>query len=610
VLTLCGAVTQAQTLKNSVPNAIAAAPLSSNKIHFTGRYPSSNTNARYDPLDLCPNAVDPQTGTIASLAYQFEFQSDCIGEDGSPWGFGSYRPPFIWSLHYTTENGNYYNQQWQDQTNFDYSKVRFYLYDRVPITGTPTHPFVSSGAYSGGNPRVSTWCSTSGNCFQTNAVPGELITSVDIECTGYQCGFFGGNDNDRITVRYKSTRPKNLTIAGDPGQICRGQAYTLNWDSSFGAMGYEVQTSVGTITPNPTTGTTAQLFLPATTPGSVTSVTLTVSAQNDCGELIPASSTTILTLPVAPAPPRPTNMQLSNGLCPTTSTTDKSVSATKVGDADYFEWSISGSGAYFTINNAQTYSQPIPISAGSGSTISATIRVPQPGTLVVTSQQRTVCGGYGSALSNTYQIANLTAVCPTPVVNRSACNVATSTVVFDPTNAGLNYYLNGQPYNVSSGAVLTLTQSSPGSNTATLTGSGGGRFTFDQDVFITSPCAGVSTGFVSCAGATTVHLGAIKFIQGVCRDVAGGPQVSQQPETPATTLYPNPTSGLVEIRASQSARYQSVKVMNVNGHVLYEKQADTAAGLSSFDIRFLPMGLYEIQLFDGARLTTRRITRE
>ncbi len=370
-----------------------------------------------------------------------------------------------------------------------------------------------------------------------------------------------------------------------------------------------MQTSAGSITPGSTTGTTAQLLLPDTTPGTVTSVTISVAAQNGCGGPVPSSAVSTLTLPVTPAPAKPTNMQLSNGLCPTTAATDKTVTVTKVGNPDFLEWRISGTGAYFPNTNSQTYRQPV-----NGSTPplgSATIKTPQPGAITVTCQQRTVCGGYGTALSATYQIGDIAPVCPTPTVTRSPCT-GTPTILFDPTNAGLNYYPNGQPYNVSSGAILTITQSSSGSNTATISGSGNGPFTFDQDVFVTSPCAGSGTGFISCSGTTTLHLGVRKFVfQGqYCRGVAETQQAPVPAEKALVFLYPNPTSGKVEIQTSQPARYQWVKVVSMADRVLYEQRAATEAGVSSFDVQALPTGLYEVQLFDGSKLLTQRLIKE
>ena len=394
MLSLLGTKAQAQDLKNSAQAITAASPLSSNTIHYKGPLGTTGLNTRFDPLDLCPNPVDQFNGAVSNQPYQFEFQSNCVGENAGQ--FNAYHPPFIWSLSYTTENGHYYNEQWEDLTNNDYSKVVLYAYDRIPYGNTRSN---GTACFNSGFPNIHPWAPNNTGNVQTNATTGELITKMTIECTGYQCGFSGGNDHDIITVRYKGNRPQNLVITGNPAQICRSQPYTINWDPSFGATGYVVQTSVGTIS---TSGTSAQLLLPATTPNTVTSVTITVGAQNGCGGPVPASSVTTLTLPVTPAPPAPTNMQLTNGLCPTSSGTDKSVTITKVGNAEYFEWSISGPGAYFTATNSQTYTQPIAVNQSTGS---ATIQTPQVGTVTVICQQRTACGGLGNAIATSYQIA-------------------------------------------------------------------------------------------------------------------------------------------------------------------------------------------------------------
>lgn len=104
------AVAQVQHPNSAAPTVLALSPLSSNTIHYKGPVGTTGLNTRFDPLDLCPNTVNPTAGTISSLRYMFEFQSTCVGEGGYPF-YPSVRPPFIWSLQHTTEQGHYYNEQ-------------------------------------------------------------------------------------------------------------------------------------------------------------------------------------------------------------------------------------------------------------------------------------------------------------------------------------------------------------------------------------------------------------------------------------------------------------------------------------------------------------------
>lgn len=75
-------------------------------------------------------------------------------------------------------------------------------------------------------------------------------------------------------------------------------------------------------------------------------------------------------------------------------------------------------------------------------------------------------------------------------------------------------------------------------------------------------------------------------------------------------LYPNPTTGRVSVQPDVPVRYQWVKVLNLQGRVVLDQRATDAAGITTFDVQALPMGLYEVQLFDGQKLTTQRLQRE
>lgn len=44
---------------SAITSAASAVASITNKIQFHGQVPDSQTNGRYDPLDVCPNVVDP-----------------------------------------------------------------------------------------------------------------------------------------------------------------------------------------------------------------------------------------------------------------------------------------------------------------------------------------------------------------------------------------------------------------------------------------------------------------------------------------------------------------------------------------------------------------------
>lgn len=117
-------------------------------------------------------------------------------------------------------------------------------------------------------------------------------------------------------------------------------------------------------------------------------------------------------------------------------------------------------------------------------------------------------------------------------------------------------------------------------------------------------CA-ANTGLIPCT-ALRVYIPKAGPIT-PCR-AAGSPQ----PEAVATSvrLYPNPTTGTVAVQSDVPTVYQWVKVLNLHGRTVLDQKADSASGIRSFDVRDLPAGLYEVQLFDGKQLTTQRLQKE
>ena len=90
-----------------------------------------------------------------------------------------------------------------------------------------------------------------------------------------------------------------------------------------------------------------------------------------------------------------------------------------------------------------------------------------------------------------------------------------------------------------------------------------------------------------------------------CIPKEGQPAAALRPQ--AVRLYPNPTTGEVSVQPEVPTRYQWVRVLNLMGTEMLRQPADSEAGITRFDVRELPAGLYEVQLFDGKKLTTQRL---
>ena len=114
----------------------------------------------------------------------------------------------------------------------------------------------------------------------------------------------------------------------------------------------------------------------------------------------------------------------------------------------------------------------------------------------------------------------------------------------------------------------------------------------------------------SCPPVTAVNFPPIRVPLGptYCYSAPSAPEEPRN--APVVTLYPNPTNGLVSVQANQSVRYEWVKVTDVQGRLVLEQHAAGAEGISRFDLSKAPMGIFEVQLFDGKRLTQKRISKE
>ena len=369
------------------------------------------------------------------------------------------------------------------------------------------------------------------------AQAGDPITSVWLEVTGYSCGFSEGDDPDNIHIRYYGRRPAAIAVNGS-SPLCRNTTYPISVSPVFAATNYAWYTSgLNGAVIYGVNGTNATLDVSGV-PTGTNSITLRVAAQDNahCGGITSAVRELVVNL--APGPAAPKNMQLSNGLCPSTNT--KSVSVTSVPNAIEYRWTISRAGAYFDKSpNPQTIPTQVP---------SATIITPQAGQVTITAAVKSSnCNSYSMVLSRTFQIGNLEPVCVQPTTQRGPCQSNGLSLVFETNPTGLNYYFN-TIRNVTGGGTPTITQSSSGSPVFLVKLNNGptGRFSFDLDYYVQSPCPS-GPGFIACTTNITVG----KFIMGICR-----PASESAPQAQAQVLFPNSTTGAVEIKMDVQASYQ------------------------------------------------------
>lgn len=588
-----------------------AAPTSSpGRIIFHGQAPGNTNYGHIDPLNVCPNTVTANgafnnpTGNVTSQPYRFEFDTECLGNY-----YDLSRPPFVWMIKYLTESGRIYEEQLGDYTTDDYSKMMFYLYDRVPTNGTTPTNQAATAASGNGNTFVTTNSGTA-----NTAQPGEPIYGIRLECSGYSC--LVTDDNDAIDIRYYGRRPDAISLNGATLPLCRNQTYTVSTNAVLGASNYNWTASNGAtllgIAGNPTS---VVVDLSSVLPNA-TSITLRVAAfdYNNCGGAANAprvSATRELVVPVQRPPAQPANMQI-NGVCP--SATDvKYVSVNPVnppvGEAAgsiRYHWYITGpntAGAYL-IDGAGNSTQDADFSTNPGRILP--IYTPNAGSVTVNVEARSSpCGGPGPVLSNTFQIGDITPTPPTVTVVSDFCTGTTFVLQGQP---GQSYYIARQPYNISiPGGTATVGNGASPTSTILPFSANFNKGTFDIDLLVTSPCqpAG-SSGYVTCT-LTMIYVPK-QSPPRPCRPA--GPPQPEAVATAAVRLYPNPATGTVAVQSDVPTVYQWVKVLNLQGRTVLDRKAADGKGVQSFDVHELPAGLYEVQLFDGRKLTTQRLQKD
>ena len=494
---------------------------------------------------------------------------------------------YIWTLNYQTVGGGTYVEQWS--TSNDRQTARFLLYPQVPSLSHLLNPapidvatnLPITGIFTPHNPSTG-----------PSALAGQRIRAVDVQCTGYRD--FACNIPDEMHVYYTGVLGNIGAItASGAAPYCRDQPVTLSTTGSAGATGNTVYSwtdlsgsNVGIVG----NGTTATLNL-GSVPPTTTTVTVQVQAtDNSCSGFVSTSTTQTITLQLAAAAPRPQNMVLSNGLC-ASATNTKTVSVDPSNNnALEYEWRISGGGATFADGTT---------TPKSGRFNNINIITPNAVPVTVTARRQiTLCGGYGPALSTTYQI-----ISPTPVAPTGAsiiwCYGSPRVIGLTNVQPGLTYTY--QAFGVMpAGSGVTFTGGANGSGAVMqVTPDANGAYP-TQFIFVvtaSSPCASTGQNF-----ATTLYVPRKAL---PCDPTPTGPRMAAPP-----VLYPNPTTGQVAITAEPNITYAWAKVMNAQGQLMQEQKAGEDRGITSLDMSALPTGIYLVQLFDGQHLTTQRLVKE
>ena len=589
-----------------------------NKIMYHGQAPNYAGKLQLPVIYTCAtNPVSMPTGTLSGEPHQFQMESNCSGNSGPPWSVCSWRPNFIWTIRYYTGSGTFYEEKYADRTAGDFSKVWLYFYQRIPVTPYNNFAVPPTGTRANwsatldyGGVLLHTWpnfvpglgCPAA---TVNTATAGDVVTRVNIQCTGYSCGVTNQPDSDEVNIYYLGLPPAPITLVNNPATpLCRGQSYQVETAGTTGATGYTWTANNGAqIVGIPGTGSGRMTLNLANVPVTATSVTVTVTPANGSTICAGAPQTTTLVIPLSPAP-APQNMRLT-GRCPSPVPKNLDVDLGVPAPGVLYNWRVSGQGALFS--NLQ------PSVIGGGSTVGLITNSANPVTVTV-QKQLSPCGGFGPAISTTYQIGNVPVTCGNPIVVRDPCPPYTARIVFEPAPTGLAYNFptnaaTGLPDAIrnSTNPYLTIDPASQGQPVWNLS-AGTGRSFFDLTYIVQSTCGGPGSGLQIC----TAQLGIQKVINYnpyPCRPAAGVPTEPVVAE-PQLQLYPNPTSGAVEIKTDTGARYQWLKVFDAQGSLRYQKQSATPEGIQSFDLKTLMPGIYLVQLFDGEHLASQRLVKE
>lgn len=542
-------------------------------IEYYGR--TNNPGSSGDRADqfLCPNR--PVLPGVVLLDDLFRYETpDC--------------DYFIWTIKYNTASGNVYQEQWRHAQNR--TAGRFALYTQVPLRPYSTYPQINPVT---GLPSPD-WAAHNytpipGPVQPQNALAGQNVLSIDVQCTGYRSILCNMSDEQHIYFTGVLGNIGAVTASGT-GPYCRDQPVTISTSGSAGATAntrYNWTLLAGTFTGITGNGTSATLNFSSVPPTENTVTVQVQASDNSCGGAGSVSDTQTITLQLAAAAPQPQNMVLSNGLCAGISPKLVSVDGSNSNSTVDYEWRISGLGAtFFGGGNTPLLGMRNQVS----------IVTPNAVPVTVTARRRlATCGGFGPALSTTYQIVSPTPVAPTGAA-LTWCLGAARTIELVNVQPGLSYFYNA--YSIMPAGGVTFTGGANGVGaTVQLTPDANGVYPtqFFLVVTVTSPCSSVFSTF-----GTMLNVPKKPMPCGVTNLRLAAPPI----------LYPNPTTGQVAIAAEPTVAYAWAKVMNAQGQLMQEKKASEDRGVTSLDVSALPTGIYLVQLFDGQHLTTQRLVKE
>lgn len=479
--------------------------------------------------------------------------------------------------------------------------MKIYFYDRVPYSGaTPTN---LDATIAGGNSNVSLSPVTAA---ANTAQPGEPIYGIRLECTGYSC--LVTDDTDGIGIRYYGRRPGPITVANAPAELCRNTSYALNISPVFDANTYIWSASNGAaIAPG---GTAATLSL-SNVPPAATSITVSVIARNSAGNCgLYNSPAQTITLPLARSAAQPQGLTLSNGLCPTSNGSTKTVSVTAGTPGTMYAWTVNGAGATILGASQGADLVAVPITADQVGTLTVSVRA-----------KSSECGGFGPALTQTFQIGNVVTVAPAGITKVGGycsadywCFDHSNSVVVNNPQPGLVYRMfinnvvpaetNPDPFYRT--RVLQVKDGAPSGDVYL---SGSGVRSFDLVVTTENPCPAPGTPATSFFSKT---YNIVPVNGDNMRTSNSGPS-DDKPLTNQghnSVLYPNPTTGTVNIVSSSEHPLQWIKVLDAQGRIVSEQHATKGVGITSFELKMLATGLYQVQLFNGQKLIKERLMKQ
>ena len=429
-----------------------------NQIMYHGQAPNYTPKVHSTAIYTCAwNPVDPVTGTVSGEPHHFQMESNCSGNTGQLWAPCSSRPNFVWTIRYYTASGTFFQEQLCDFTSGDFSKMWIYFYSKIPypyyatpIPGVFPYPgTVNNATTTGwhGNGNVFRWPDivSGGTCgwsVTRTATPGDAITRIHMECTGYSCGWSLRPDNDAIDIYYLGLPPAPIALVNstDP-ELCRSRTYQVETAGTIGAVGYAWAADNGArLLAIPGTGSGRMTLDLGNVPNSANSVTVTVQPSAGSQVCTGFPQVTSYTFQLQRPPANPVVLLPSDN-CP--SLTPKLIQVAALDATAQYRWRVTGTaGAYFVSPSGNSMTPP----DGPGIIGLVTPRIGD-ATITVTAIGPQ-CRGTSAATTQVFNIGNILPAAPTLLVGRSGCISMQNNVTLSIQSPipGLTYQI-GRPFN-------------------------------------------------------------------------------------------------------------------------------------------------------------------